>query len=106
MTGNEHKVQKVVNSGTRLCSFIPETKNIVVSDDHTLKKQSRQGSLKMVSEFPPIGIIGFWSPESTILLVIVLGDRPDDFFNVLPGFKLKQPQKYANQRVGFIISFI
>ena len=36
---------------------------------------------------------------STILLEIVLGDGPDDFVDVLPGFKLKWPQKYANQGV-------
>ena len=37
---------------------------------------------------------------STILLEIVLGDGPDDFVDVLLGFKLKWLQKYANQRVG------
>ena len=37
---------------------------------------------------------------STIPLGIVLGDGPDDFVDVLPGFKLKCPQKYANQGVG------
>ena len=31
VTGKEHKLRKVVNSGTGLCSYIPETKNIVVS---------------------------------------------------------------------------
>ena len=31
VTGKEHKLRKVVNSGTRLCSFIPETRNIIVS---------------------------------------------------------------------------
>ena len=40
---------------------------------------------------------------STILLEIVLGDGPDDFVDVLPGFKLKWPQKYANQGVGIRI---
>ena len=29
VTGIEYKVRKVVNSDTRLCSYIPETKNIV-----------------------------------------------------------------------------
>ena len=62
VTGKNHKLRKVVNSGTRLCSFIPETRNIV--------------------------------------LEIVLGDRPDDFVDVLPGLKLKWPQKHANQGVG------
>ena len=40
---------------------------------------------------------------STILFEIVLGDGPDDFVDVLPGFKLKWPQKYANQRVGILV---
>ena len=31
VTGKEHKLRKVINSGTRLCSFIPETRNIIVS---------------------------------------------------------------------------
>ena len=40
---------------------------------------------------------------STILLEIVLGDGPDDFVDVLPGFKLEWPQKHANQGVGIRI---
>ena len=40
---------------------------------------------------------------STILLEIVLGDGPDDFVDVLPGFKLKWPQKYTNQGAGISI---
>ena len=40
---------------------------------------------------------------STILLEIVFGDGPDDFVDVLPGFKLKWPQKYADQGVGIRI---
>ena len=37
VTVKEHKLRKVVNSGTRLCSFIPETRNIIVSKapDHS-----------------------------------------------------------------------
>ena len=54
----------------------------------------------MVSEFPRAGIIGLGLSVSTILLEIVLGDGPDTFVDVLPGFKLKWPQKYANQRIG------
>ena len=57
----------------------------------------------MVSEFPPAGIIGLGLSVSTILLEIVLGDGSDDFVDVLPGFKLKWPQKYANQGVGIHI---
>ena len=40
---------------------------------------------------------------STILLEIVLGDGSDNFVDVLPGFKLKWPQKYANQGFGIRI---
>ena len=36
---------------------------------------------------------------STILLEIVLRDRPNDFVDVLPGLALKWPQKHANQEV-------
>ena len=54
----------------------------------------------MVSEFPPAGIIGLGLSVSTILLQIVLGDKPDAFVDVLPGVKLKWPQKHENQRVG------
>ena len=57
VTGKEHKLQKVVNSGTRLCSSIPETRNIIVSktpdQSYVLKTgNGNLGSLKMVSEFP------------------------------------------------------
>ena len=54
----------------------------------------------MVSDFRTAGIIGPGLSVSTILLEIVLGDRPDDFVDVLPGLKLKWPQKHANQGVG------
>ena len=40
---------------------------------------------------------------STILREIVLGDGPDDFVYVLPGFKPIRLQKYANQGVGIRI---
>ncbi|MCU7896552.1 MAG: hypothetical protein KZQ62_17810 [Candidatus Thiodiazotropha sp. (ex Lucinoma aequizonata)] len=79
--------------------MIPETKNIVVSEAYTLKTANNQpGILKMVSEFPPAGSIE--GLPATILLEILLGDRPDDFVAVLPGFKLKWPQKHANKQVG------
>ena len=54
----------------------------------------------MVSEFPQAEIIGLELSVSTILLEIVLGDRPDDLVDVLPGLKLKWPQKHATQGVG------
>ena len=65
----------------------------------------KRGSLKMVSEFPPAGIVGLGLSVSTILLEIVLGDGPDDFVDVLPGFKLKWPRKYANQGLELLSSF-
>ena len=57
VTGKEHKLRKVVNSGTQLCSFIPETRNSIVSkapdQSYVLKTgNGKRGSLKMVSEFP------------------------------------------------------
>ena len=42
-------------------------------------------------------------PASTILLELVLGDRPDDFVDVLPGFTLKWTQAHANKKVGAYI---
>ena len=90
-TGREHKVRKMTNAGTRLCSYVPETKNVVISEQYTLKTStSREGILKMLSEFSPAGIIGAGKePTSTILLEVILGDPPDDFVEVLPCFKLK-----------------
>ena len=37
--------------------------------------------------------------SSTILLAIFLGDRPEDFVDVLPGFKLKWSQTHANEKM-------
>ena len=53
-----------------------------------------------LGQFPPADIIGPGLSLSTILLEIFLGDRPDDFVDVLPGLKLKWQQKRANQEVG------
>ena len=48
-TGREHKVRKVTNAGTRLCSYVSETKNVVISEQYTLKtSNSREGILKIV----------------------------------------------------------
>ena len=60
VTGKEHKLRKVVNSGTQLYPFIPETRNIIVSKapgpSYVLKTgNGKWGSLKMVSEFPTSG---------------------------------------------------
>ena len=89
-TGRHHKVRKVTNSGTRLCSYVPETKNMVISEQYRLKmSNSQEGILKMVSEFSPVGIIGAGIPTSTTLFDVILRDPPDDIVEVLPGFKLK-----------------
>ena len=102
VTGQQHKVRKVTNGGTWLCSYTPETKNVVISEHYTLKtSNSRQGVLKMVSEFSPAGIICIGFPTSTILLEIILGDRPGDFVNVLPSFK--RTQAHVNKEVGAYI---
>ena len=61
---------------------------------------NRQGTLKIVSTSSPAGITGLGLASSTILLEIFLGDRPDDFVDVLPGFKLKWSQKHANETIG------
>ena len=39
-------------------------------------------------------------PTSTILLELVLEDRPDDFVDVLPGFTLEWTQAHVNKEVG------
>ena len=57
----------------------------------------------MVSEFPPAGIIGLGLSVSTIILEIVLRDRSADFVDVLPGIKLKWPQKYAVKGLEFVL---
>ena len=101
VTGQQHKVRTVVNSGTRLCSFVPKTKNIVISESYTLKtNNAQQGVLRIVSKFSPAGIIGLGLVTSTILLEMVLGDRPNDFVEVMPRFKLKWTLAHANRDVG------
>ena len=56
VTGKEHKLQKVVNSGTRLCSFIPETRNIIVS-------KAPDQSYVLKTENGKRGVLR-WSPNS------------------------------------------
>ena len=104
-TGQHHKVRKVTNSGTRLCSYIPETKNIVVSEQYTLKtSNSREGILKMISEFAPAGIIGVGKePASTILLEVILKDPPDGLVEILLSFKLKWTSVHAQKELGALI---
>ena len=58
----------------------------------------------MVSEFSPAGIIGAGKePTSTILLEVIFGDPPDDFVEVLPGFKLKWTSANAQKELGAFI---
>ena len=59
----------------------------------------------MVSEFPPMGIIGLGLSVSTILLEIVLGDRPDGCVDVLPGLKLKWPKNTQINGLEFMSLF-
>ena len=54
VTGKEHKLRQVVNSDTRLCSFIPETRNIVVSKAPDQSYELKAGNGKR----------GRWSPNS------------------------------------------
>ena len=104
-TGQHHKVRKVTNSGTRLCSYVSEIKNVVISEQYTLKtSNSWEGILKMVSEFSPGGIIGAGKePTSTLLLEVILGDPPDGFVEVLPGFKFKWTSAHAQKELGALI---
>ena len=100
MTGKKHKLRKVVNSGTQLSSFIPETRNIIVSKAPDKSYVLKIGNGERWSLQTQAGIIGLGLSMSTTLLEIVLGDGPYDFVDVFPGFKLKWPQIYANQGVG------
>ena len=64
VTGKEHKLRKVVYNGTRLCPFISETRNIIVSkapdQRYVLKTgNGKRGSLNMVSEFPQRKSLGW-----------------------------------------------
>ena len=79
--GKGYKVRKVVNSGTRLCSYIPrqkkkQNKNIIIEEaqykcSYLLKTSNiTQSILKMVSEFSPAGFIGLGFSTSTIFLEI------------------------------------
>ena len=59
-----------------------------------------QRVLKMVSEFSPAGFIGLGLlSKPPILLEIYLGNRPDNFAEVLLGFKLRWGQAHANKHV-------
>ena len=64
--GKEHKLRKVVNSGTRICSFIPETRNIIVSkapdQSYVLKTGNGKGGVLRWSANSPqreSSVLGF-----------------------------------------------
>ena len=87
-----------------------ETRNIVLSEapdqSYVLKTgNDKRGSLKIVSEFPLAGIIGLGLSVSTILLEIVLGDKPDDSVDVLLSLKLKWPENTQIKWLEFMSSF-
>ena len=106
MTGKEHKLRKVVNSGTRLCSSIPETRNIIVSktpdQSYVLKTgNGKWGSLKMVSEFPPAGIIGldYLCRRSFLRSFLEI-----DLTTSLMSYPASSSGGHKNQRVGIRVN--
>ena len=75
VTGKKtRRLRKVVYSGTRLRSYIPETKTVVVQEapgqsSYVLKTgNGKRGSLKMVSQLPPRGSLdwSYWSRETSL----------------------------------------
>ena len=99
VTGQQHKIRKVINAG----SYVPGTKNVVVSERYTLKtSNSRPGVLKMVPEFAPAGIIGVGLPTSTILLELVLGDL---LLMSYPGSRSSGPKRTRIKRWGPISEY-
>ena len=81
MTGKNHRLRKVVNSGTRLCSYIPETKTVVIQGEplrssYVLKTgNGNYRSLKMVSEFPQreSSVCSYWSRRSSLRSLLERG---------------------------------
>ena len=59
VTGKKHKLRKIVNSGIRLCSYIPETRIIVVSEvpdqSYVLKQAHANGGVLRWSPNSPRG---------------------------------------------------
>lgn len=99
LTGKQHKIRKVMNSGTRLCSYVPETKNIIVSEDYALRvNNNRRGALKLIAEYPK-RIIGPTLAVATILIELIIGDQTPGFLDVLPGLKIKWSAKDANKEL-------
>ena len=72
------------------------------SNQATCQKQAtaNMGVLRWSPISPPEKIIGMQLLVSTIFLEIVLGERPDNFVEVLPSFKLKWPQTHVSQGAG------
>ena len=58
--GNQHRVWKIVNNGTRLCSYIPKTTNNIIAKTYAIRTNNyRQGILKMVLQILSSGIHWF-----------------------------------------------
>ena len=102
-TGKRHRARKwIVAPGCALIS--PRQKNIIIEEaqdkcSYMLKtSNSTQGILKMVSEFSPV----VWDYQHQQFSSRYFSIGPDDFVDVLPGFKLKWPQTHANKELGFI----
>ena len=85
-----HRLRKVVNSGTRLCSYIPETKNVVVQEapgrsSYVLKTDNgNRGSLKMVSESPRRGssVWSYWSRRSSLRSFLERGPTTSSMYDL------------------------
>ena len=82
VTGQQHKIRKVINAGIRLCSYVPGTKNVVVSERYTLKTFSkwflsslRLGSLARDCLLPRSFSSLSWEIGPTTLLMSYPGSR-------------------------------
>ena len=80
VTGKEHKLRKVVNSGTRLCSFIPETRNIIISKapgpSYVLKLETTNGRVLRWSPNSPqreSSVLGYLCRRSSLRSFLEMG---------------------------------
>ena len=98
VTGREHKVRKVTNAGTRLCSYVPETKNVVVSKRYTLGTGAGRAFLKW---FRPGGNhrrrIAHDPPRASPVR------QARRLHRCFTGFTLKWTQAHVNKEVGVYI---
>ena len=75
---------------------------MVISEQYTLKtSNSQEGILKMVSEFPPTGIIGAGKePASTVLLEVILGDHLTTSSKYCPASSSSGPARTRKKNLG------